>query len=117
MNQAGLNPRVVGLAPSATLALSELSAELVAQGRDIYRFGFGQSPFPVPEIVVAALRKHAHEKDYLPVLGLPALRQEVATFLNRFGQPQACAQGVMVGPGSKELMFLLQLCFAGKVLL
>jgi aspartate aminotransferase len=58
------------LSPSATLAINERSNALVAEGRDIFKFGLGQSPFPVPEVVVQALRDHAHEKDYLPVKGL-----------------------------------------------
>ena len=44
------------------------------------RFGLGQSLFPVPNSVVAALQRHAAEKDYLPVQGLPRLRETVADF-------------------------------------
>jgi len=117
MSSVKINPRVVGLEPSATLALSELSAELARQGKEVYRFGFGQSPFPVPASVVQALKNHAAEKDYLPVLGLPLLRRTVAEFLQGFGHQSVDEQGIMVGPGSKELMFLLQLCWDGRVLL
>ena len=44
-----LNLNVRGLALSATLRINEISAELKAQGRHIYKLGLGQSPFPVPE--------------------------------------------------------------------
>ena len=67
-----------GALTSATLAINESSAELTRQGREIFRLGLGQSPFPVPEQVVEALRTHAAEKDYLPVQGLASLRQAVA---------------------------------------
>lgn len=97
------------LTPSATLAINERSAALQAQGREIYRFGLGQSPFPVPASVVAALRRNAHQKDYLPVAGLPALRAAVAAWHQRHDGLQARAEDVLIGPGSKELMFLLQL--------
>ena len=40
---------ITKLEPSATLAINEKSKKLIAQGKKIYRFGFGQSPFPVPE--------------------------------------------------------------------
>ena len=62
------------LEPSATLAINEESKKLIAQGKKIYRFGFGQSPFPVPEKIVSVLKENAEKKDYLPMQGLPELR-------------------------------------------
>ena len=78
-----LNPNVFGLTPSATLAINERSDELIAQGRKVYKLGLGQSPFPVPPVVVRALQAAAREKDYLPVRGLRPLREEVTEFLHR----------------------------------
>ena len=66
-----LNLNVRGLKQSATLAINEQSNALRRAGRRIYKLGLGQSPFPVPSEVVDALKHHAHEKDYLPVTGLP----------------------------------------------
>jgi aspartate aminotransferase len=62
------------------------------------------------------LRANAHQKDYLPVRGLPALRQAVAEFHRRVDQVDVRPEGVLIGPGSKELMFLLQLCFYGEII-
>ena len=45
------------LKPSATLQMNEETKRLQSQGKKIYKFGFGQSPFPVPEIVRNAARK------------------------------------------------------------
>ena len=45
------------LEPSATLQINEESKRLEIQGKKIYKFGFGQSPFPVPEIVRNELKK------------------------------------------------------------
>ena len=73
-----LNLNVRGLTPSTTLAINELSAELIEQGRDIIKFGLGQSPFPVPRPVVEALKENAHQRDYLAVKGLRRLRDAVA---------------------------------------
>jgi len=112
-----LSPAVRTLKPSATLAINERTARLVAQGREVFRFGFGQSPFPVPEIVVEALRRHAHEKAYLPVQGLPQLREAVAGYYRRTEQLNIGPDQVMVGPGSKELMFLLQMACEVEVLI
>ncbi|MEQ8860699.1 MAG: aminotransferase class I/II-fold pyridoxal phosphate-dependent enzyme [Pseudomonadales bacterium] len=111
------NPHVRGTRPSATIAINERSRQLLAQGRNVVRLGLGQSPFPVPEMVVEALRYHAHEKDYLPVRGLPALRQAVADHLNRRQDLSVGADQVLIGPGSKELLFLLQLCYAGDLVI
>ena len=75
-----LNINVRGLGESPTLAINERIKLLQSQGKKIYNFGLGQSPFPVPAPVVEALRLHAHEKEYLPVKGLPSLREAVAGF-------------------------------------
>lgn len=112
----GLNLNVRGLRQSATLAVNARSNALYKEGRRIYKMGLGQSPFPVPTEVVDALTLHASEKDYLPVMGLPALREAVAEFHRKKDRIDAQAEGVLIGPGSKELLFLLQLTFYGELL-
>lgn len=111
-----LNINVRGLGQSATLSIKERCNKLRREGIEVYDFGLGQSPFPVPGSVVDALKLHAHEKDYLPVKGLPQLRQAVARFHRRKDHINAQANRVLVGPGSKELMFLLQLVFYGEII-
>lgn len=98
------------------------SDALRSSGVQVYKFGLGQSPFPVFEPMVRALREHAAEKDYLNVTGLLQLREAIAAFQNRQfpcldGTHAATAEGVLVGPGSKELLFLLQLAYYGELLL
>ncbi len=112
----GLNLNVRGLRQSATLAVNARSNALYKEGRRIYKMGLGQSPFPVPTEVVDALTLHASEKDYLPVTGLPALREAVAEFHRKKDRIDAQAEDVLIGPGSKELLFLLQLTFYGELL-
>lgn len=114
---APLNIHVRSLTQSATLAINERSAELRAEGRHVYRLGLGQSPFPVPETVVEQLRVNAHQKDYLPVRGLPALREAVARYYGRRQGIDRSAGDVLVGPGSKELMFILQLVYYGDLVI
>ncbi len=75
-----INLNVRGLKPSATLRINEKSAELIRNGKQIFKLGLGQSPFPVPDPVQQALRENAHQKDYLPVKGLPALREAIAGY-------------------------------------
>ena len=95
----------VSVPKSGTLALNEKSQVLAASGRTIYRFGFGESPFPPPRHVQKALRKSALRKDYTAVAGLPELRARIADFHNEVdGYPISAGQ-VLVAPGSKPLLF------------
>jgi aspartate aminotransferase len=112
-----LNLNVRGLTPSATLAINEKSQELQEHGKSVYRLGLGQSPFPVPERVVQALRDHAHEKAYMPVKGLSSLREAVAYFNKHTQGIDTLPENVMIGPGSKELIFLLQLVYYGDLVI
>ncbi len=116
-NPVHLNLNVRGLAPSATLVINEKSREMADQGRPVFRLGLGQSPFPVPERVVNALRENAHVKDYLPVTGLLSLREAVASFNRRTQHIESNPGQIMIGPGSKELIFILQLVYYGDLLI
>jgi aspartate aminotransferase len=115
--QVHLNLNVRGLGRSATVAINEKSAELIRSGRDIVRLGLGQSPFPVPQIMVDALQEHAAEKDYLPVKGLPALRRAIVDYYRRTQRLDYLPENVLVGPGTKELMFLVQLVYYGDLVI
>lgn len=96
---------------SGTLALNEKSQSLAANGRTIYRFGFGESPFPPPRHVQKALRRSALRKDYTAVAGLPELRERIADFHNEVdGYPIRAGQ-VLVAPGSKPLLFNVMQAF------
>jgi aspartate aminotransferase len=112
-----INLNVRGIQPSATLRINETSNQLRAEGRDIIKLGLGQSPFPVPERVVQALRNHAHEKDYLPVKGLKTLREAISRYINRRERMRSTWEDVLIGPGSKELLFMLQLAYYGDLLI
>lgn len=115
--QVHLNLNVRGLGPSATLAINERSNQLLREGRDVFKLGLGQSPFPVPASVVEALRANAHQKDYLPVKGLQGLRDAVAAYHSRKNAISRSGNDVLVGPGSKELMFLVQVVYYGDLVI
>lgn len=112
-----INLNIRGISPSPTLEINEITKKLRAAGRMIYNMGLGQSPFPIPIQVVEALKNHAHEKDYLPIKGLDGLRKAVAHFHRHKDNVDIKAANVLIGPGSKELMFLLQLVFYGDIIL
>ncbi len=117
IHEKHLNLNVRGLPLSATLEINELSNSLIAAGKQVYKLGLGQSPFPVPQVVVDELKVNAHQKDYLPVRGLPALQQAVVNYFERTQGLAFLPQHVLVGPGSKELMFVLQLVYYGDLVI
>ena len=115
--EINLNLNVRGLTQSATLAINEQCAQLNQKGCDVFRLGLGQSPFPVADPVVEELRANAHKKDYLPVKGLPQLRQTVASYHKKQEGIAYTQDDVLIGPGSKELMFLVQLVYYGDLVI
>ena len=105
------------LLPSSTLLINEICKDLTSKGKTVYQFGFGQSPFPVPDSIVQALKNNAHQKDYLPSKGLLELRKSISNFLTKKGYKNLNHENIIIGPGSKELMFLLQVAFDGEIIL
>ena len=71
--------------------------------------------FPVVPVVVEALQANAFQKDYQPVKGLPELRDAVSRYYCRARGVEFSGDDVLIGPGSKELMFLLQLVYYGDL--
>jgi len=95
--------------PSSTLRINEISNKLLDEGKNVYKFGLGQSPFPVPEILIETLKKNAHQKDYLNVSGLLKLREVVAKYHSKKNLYNYSKDNVIIGPGSKELIFQCQM--------
>ena len=108
---------VKDLKPSSTLLINETSRKLEEQGKKIYKFGFGQSPFKVPEDVVEELKNNSHQNKYLPMQGLLQLRNAVAKYTSKKKNFDYKSENVIIGPGSKELMFLLHIIFDGEIIL
>lgn len=108
---------VQNLEPSSTLKINELSKKLELEGKKIFRFGFGQSPFQVPDDIVEELKKNAHKNTYLPMQGLEDLRKVVAKYTSKKKNYDYSPENVIIGPGSKELMFLLHVLFDGEIIL
>ena len=105
------------LKPSSTLRINEISKELESKGKKIFKFGFGQSPFEVPKDVVDELKNNAHQNKYLSMQGLSELRAAISKYSNTKNSQNYTAENIIIGPGTKELMFLLQLLFDGDILL
>lgn len=103
--------------PSPTLAINERISRLTSDGRSIYHLGFGESRFPAHPKILAAFRAHAAKTSYPPVAGFPETREAIAQFYRREFAIDARPDRVIVGPGSKSLIYVLMQALAGDVLL
>ena len=72
--------KIKNLDLSATLKINEISKNLEKEGKEVIKFGFGQSPFSVPDEIVEKLKINAHQKNYLPIQGLEELREAIAKY-------------------------------------
>ncbi|MFL2891218.1 MAG: pyridoxal phosphate-dependent aminotransferase [Candidatus Pelagibacter sp.] len=108
---------VKNLEPSSTLKINEISKQLEEKGEKIFKFGFGQSPFQVPDDIINELKNNAHQNEYLPMQGLASLRTSVAKYTSVKKNYNYTSENVVIGPGSKELMFLLHVAFDGEIIL
>ena len=75
-----LKDNIKNLEASSTLKINEISKRLEEKGKKIFKFGFGQSPFSVPQNLVDELKNNAHQNKYLPMQGLAKLRESVASY-------------------------------------
>ena len=74
---------VKNLKPSPTLKINEESKKLESEGKKIYKFGFGQSPFQIPKDIVDELKNNAYRNMYLPMQGLPELRTAISKYISK----------------------------------
>ena len=99
-----LSDRLNRLSPSATLAMSQKSAELKAQGIDVINLSVGEPDFNTPDHIKAAAIRAVEENysRYSPVPGYPALREAIIKKLkNENGLDYTAAQ-ISVSNGAKQ---------------
>ena len=99
-----VSARLASLSPSATLAMSQKSSELKAQGVDVINLSVGEPDFNTPEPIKDAAKKAIDENysRYSPVAGYPALRNAiVAKLKNENGLDYAPAQ-ILCSNGAKQ---------------
>ena len=108
---------ILKLKQSSTLVINEKCKELIKKGKKVYQFGFGQSPFPIPNKIVTALKDHAHRKEYLPIQGLSKLRTSISNYLKKRTGNYYPNENIVITPGSKEAMLLLHVAFNGEIIL
>ena len=101
---------------SQTLLINEAQDKLLTQNKNIYRFGFGQSPFSPPEDAINELQSNAFQHDYLPVTGLEECRKAVA-LANQSYRPNIAPDDVVIAPGSKMIIYAVMACYKHAVVL
>ena len=101
---AQLSIRLQRLAPSATLAMSQKSAEMKAQGIDVINMSVGEPDFNTPEHIKQAAKQAVDENysKYSPVPGYPDLRQAIARKLERENHLHYTPAEILVSNGAKQ---------------
>lgn len=99
-----LSNRVNRLAPSATLAMSQKSQELKAQGVDVINMSVGEPDFNTPDSIKEAGKKAIEENwsRYSPVPGYPALRKAIVEKLKRENGLEFTEAQISVSNGAKQ---------------
>ena len=99
-----LSDRLSRLSPSATLAMSQKSSELQAQGIDVVNMSVGEPDFPTPAHIKAAAVKAIDENwtRYSPVPGYPDLKQAISKKLKTENGLDYAPSQILVSNGAKQ---------------
>lgn len=99
-----LSNRLNRLSPSATLAMSQKSGELRAQGVDIINMSVGEPDFNTPDHIKAAAERAIRENysRYSPVAGYVSLREAIAAKLQRENGLTYSPAAICVSNGAKQ---------------
>lgn len=101
-----ISNRVQSLAPSATIAMSQKSAELRAQGVDVINLSVGEPDFPTPEHIKLAAKEAIDQNFtfYTPVAGYLSLRKAISEKLQRENGATFTPEQIVVGNGAKQAL-------------
>ena len=101
---AQLSDRLQRLAPSATLAMSQKSSEMKAQGIDVINMSVGEPDFNTPDHIKAAAKKAVDENfsRYSPVPGYADLRTAIAEKLKKENGLDYTTSEILVSNGAKQ---------------
>jgi len=101
---AQLSDRLNRLSPSATLAMSQKSGEMKAQGIDVINLSVGEPDFNTPDHIKDAAKKAVDENysRYSPVPGYPELRKAIVDKLQKENDLEYGLNEVLVSNGAKQ---------------
>ena len=93
---------------SATLNCNEI----LSKKNNIYNFGLGSNPLKQPQCFIEYLRHFSDKKDYVSASGIPELKNIIK---DKYSDYNYKVNNIIVGNGLKELLYLVQLVFQGKI--
>ena len=101
---AQLSDRLNRLSPSATLAMSQKSGEMKAQGIDVINLSVGEPDFNTPDHIKDAAKKAVDENysRYSPVPGYVDLRKAIVDKLQKENNLEYSVNEVLVSNGAKQ---------------
>ena len=99
-----VSDRLASLSPSATLAMSQKSGELKAQGIDVINLSVGEPDFNTPDFIKEAAKKAIDDNfsRYSPVAGYPALRNAIVAKLKNENGLEYTAGQISCANGAKQ---------------
>ena len=99
-----VSDRLASLSPSATLAMSQKSGELKAQGVDVINLSVGEPDFNTPEHIKQAAKQAIDDNysRYSPVAGYPALRNAIVAKMKNENGMDFTANQISCGNGAKQ---------------
>lgn len=99
-----LSDRLNRLSPSATLAMSQKSQELKAQGIDVINLSVGEPDFNTPDNIKEAAKKAVDDNwsRYSPVPGYPTLRKAIVEKLKKENGLEFSESQISVSNGAKQ---------------
>lgn len=101
-----ISDRVTNLSQSQTLAMSQKSAELKAQGVDVINLSVGEPDFNTPDHIKAAAKQAIDDNFtfYTPVAGYMSLRKAIAANLKEINGVDYAPEQIVVGNGAKQAL-------------
>lgn len=105
-----LAKRIVNVAPSATLAISNLTKQMKAAGEDVIDLSIGQPDFPTPKPIAEAAKAAIDSgaaSYYLPTTGLPALREAISARIAAQNHVHYDPSQIVVTTGAKFALYSL----------
>ena len=111
-----LSDRLNRLTPSATLAMSQKSNELKAQGVDVINMSVGEPDFNTPDFIKEAAKKAIDENysKYSPVAGYPALRNAIVAKLKKENGLDYTVAQISVANGAKQAVCNTVMCLVDE---
>ena len=102
-----ISDRLARLAPSPTVAITDMAMNMRRMGRDIIGLGAGEPDFDTPQHIkdaaIAAMR--AGKTKYTQVDGIPELKEAICRKFARENNIQSTPDMISVGTGGKQVLF------------